>query len=74
MCWPDPGEEPAVKTTILDDDTAAKRAAKHWTREQEVKVGAGDLDVVDGWITLRRWTSGAAAVCKQTAGWHSEVT
>jgi len=53
MCWPDPGEEPAVKTAILDDDTAAKRAAKHWAREKEVKVGAGVLDVVDGWITLR---------------------
>jgi len=28
MCWPDPGEEPAVKTTILEDDATAKRAAE----------------------------------------------
>jgi hypothetical protein len=27
MCWPDPGEKPAVKTNILEDDAAAKRAA-----------------------------------------------
>jgi len=30
MCWPDPGEEPAIKTTILEDDTMAKRAAALW--------------------------------------------
>jgi len=28
MRWPDPGERPAVKTTILEDDTAANRAAE----------------------------------------------
>jgi hypothetical protein len=27
MCWPDPGEKPAVKTIVLEDDAAAKRAA-----------------------------------------------
>jgi len=27
MCWTAPGEKPAVKTTILEDDTKAKRAA-----------------------------------------------
>jgi hypothetical protein len=27
MSWPDPGEEPAVKTIILKDDAAAKREA-----------------------------------------------
>jgi len=27
MRWPDPWEKTAVKTTILDDDAAAKRAA-----------------------------------------------
>jgi hypothetical protein len=32
MCWPDPGEEPAVKTTILEDDAAAMRAAELWAR------------------------------------------
>jgi hypothetical protein len=24
ICWPEPGEMPAVKTTILEDDAAAK--------------------------------------------------
>jgi len=27
MCWLDPGEKPAVNTTILEDDTEANRAA-----------------------------------------------
>jgi len=27
MCWPDPGEETAVKTMIQEDDSVAKRAA-----------------------------------------------
>jgi len=41
MNWPAPGEEPVVRTIILDDDTAAKRAAQRWAREKEAKVGAG---------------------------------
>ena len=41
MRWPRPDEEPAVKTLILSDDTAAKREAKRWAREREAKVGAG---------------------------------
>jgi len=30
----DAGEKPAVKTTILEDDTADKRAAKLWETEK----------------------------------------
>jgi hypothetical protein len=30
MCWPDPGEESVAKAIILDNDVAAKRAAKLW--------------------------------------------
>jgi hypothetical protein len=37
MCWADPGEKPAVKTTILEDDNAAKRALKVWAKENEGK-------------------------------------
>jgi len=35
------GEESGVRTIILDDNTAAKRAAQRWAREKEAKVGAG---------------------------------
>jgi hypothetical protein len=41
MNWPAPGEEPAVRTTILDDTAAAKSAAQRWTRENEAKIRAG---------------------------------
>jgi len=37
--WPDPGEKPVVKTTILEEDSMAKRAAERWARE---KVGKGE--------------------------------
>jgi muconolactone delta-isomerase len=33
----DPREEPAVKTTILEDDAAAKRAAELWAREKKAR-------------------------------------
>jgi len=36
-----PGEESVVRTTILDDTTAAKRTAQRWAREKEAKIGAG---------------------------------
>jgi len=75
MCWPAPGEEPAVKTTILDDDAAAKRAAERWAREKEGKSGSG------AWVW---WTDGsqtddgrvgATAVClTETAGRSSAAT
>ena len=63
MRWPDPGEKPAVKTTILEDATQAKRAAELWAKEKEGKSGSG---------TCTWWTDGsrtdhervgAAAVC-----------
>jgi hypothetical protein len=41
MSWPAPGEEPVVKTIILDDKSTAKKAAQRWAREKEAKVGAG---------------------------------
>ena len=63
MCWPDPEEEPAVKTVILSDDVAVKREGTRWAREKEVKVGAG----VWMWWTDGLQTDygrvGAAAVC-----------
>jgi hypothetical protein len=37
MRRPDPGEKPAVKTTILEDDAAAEL----WAREKEGKAGSG---------------------------------
>jgi hypothetical protein len=36
-----PWKEAAVKTKILDDKVAAKRAAKQWAREKEGKAGSG---------------------------------
>jgi hypothetical protein len=41
MNWPAPDEEPAVRTTILDDTAAANSAAQRWAREKEDKIGAG---------------------------------
>jgi len=41
MSWPAPGEEPGVKTIILDDKSTAKRATQHWAKEKEAKVGVG---------------------------------
>jgi len=64
MNWPTPGEESVVRTIILDDDTAANRAAQRWAREKEAKVGAG----VGMWWTDGSLSDdgrvGAAAVCK----------
>jgi len=39
--WPPLAEESVVRTTILDDTTAAKCAAQRWARENDAKVGAG---------------------------------
>jgi len=50
MRWPDPGEKPAVKTTILEDDTEAKRAAELWAKEKEEMSGSG---------TWTWWTGGS---------------
>jgi hypothetical protein len=64
MSWPAPGEELVVKTIILDDDGAAKRAVQCWAKEKEAKVRVG----VWMWWTDRSrsddsWV-GAIAVCK----------
>jgi len=64
MSWPAPGEESVVRTVILDDATAAKRAVQHWAREKEANVGAG---VWMWWTDAPRSDDGrvgAAAVCK----------
>ena len=55
MCWPNLDEEPAIKTVVLSDDTAAKREAVRWAREREAKVGAGVWmwTVVDRRIAIR---------------------
>ena len=62
--WPPPGAESVVRTTILDDTTAAKRAVQRWAREKEAKVGAG----VWMWLTDGSRSDdgrvGAAVVCK----------
>jgi len=42
MRWPNPDEEPAVKTVILSEDTAAKKEVIRWPRDREAKVGTGD--------------------------------
>jgi hypothetical protein len=41
MSWPAPGEEPAIRTTTLDDTAAGKSAARRWAREKEAKIGTG---------------------------------
>jgi hypothetical protein len=69
MFWLDPGEEPAVKTIILDDDAAAKRAAKPWGRDMEGKAGSGTwMWWTDGFRT-EDGRVGAAAVCVNVDGW-----
>jgi len=71
MNWPAPGEEPAVRTTILDDTTAAKSAAQRWAREKEAKVTEG---VWMWWTDGSRSDDGrvgAAAVCKHGNEWRS---
>ena len=67
--WPPPGEESVVRTSILDDTTAAKR--QHWAREKEAKVGAG---VWMWWTDGSRSEDGqlgAASVCKHGNQWRS---
>jgi hypothetical protein len=71
MSWPAPGEESVVRTLILDDDTAAKRAVQRWARENAAKVGAG---VWMWWTDGSRSDDGqvgAAAVSKHGNEWRS---
>jgi len=74
MNWPASGEEPVVRTIILDDDTTAKGAMQHWAREKEAIIRAG----ISMW-----WTDGsrsddgrggAAAVCKHRNEWRSRCS
>ena len=71
MSWPAPGEEPVVKTIILDDKSTAKRAVQRWAREKEAKVGVG----VWMWWTEGSHSDdgrvGAAAVCKHGTEWRT---
>jgi len=64
MNWPAPGEEPAVRTTILDNTTPAKSPARRWAEEEQAKIGAG----VWMWWTDGSCSDhgrvGATAVCK----------
>jgi len=69
--WLALGEEPVVRTTILDDTTAAKSAAQRWAREKEAKIGAG---VWMWWTDGSRSDDGqvgAAALCKHGNEWRS---
>jgi len=64
MTWLAPCEESVVRTIILDDHTATKRAVQHWAREKEAKVRAG---VWMWWTDGSRSDDGRvgpAAVCK----------
>jgi hypothetical protein len=41
MSWLTPGQDSVFRTVILDDASAAKRAAQYWATEHEAKLGAG---------------------------------
>jgi len=68
MCWPDPEDKPVVKTTTLQDDTEAKRAAERGAREKEGNSGTGTWT---WWTEASRTdneTVGAAVVCPNGYG------
>ena len=50
MCGTYPGEKPAVRNTMLEDDAAAPRAAEPWATRKESKAGYG---------TWTWWTDGS---------------
>jgi len=69
MCWPDPAEKPAVKTAILEDDTAAKSAAEVWARRNEIMAVSGTWTWwMDGSPTYYGWVV-AATACSNRDGW-----
>jgi len=71
MCWPAPGEEPVVKTIILDDKSTAMSAPQPLAREKEANIEAG---VWMWWTDGSRGDDGrvgAAAVCKHDNEWRS---
>ena len=69
MYWPEPGEMPAVKTTILQDDTAAQSPDAQYARQME-SMGATGIWM---WRSARSLTDdgsvGAAMVCLYWHGW-----
>jgi ribonuclease HI len=74
MNWPAPGEESVVRTVILNDATAAMRAAQRWAIEKEAKVGVG---VWMWWTDGSRSDDGrvgAVAVCKHRDEWRSHCS
>jgi len=69
LCWPDPGVEPEVKTTILEDGATAMRATKLWATRQDSKAGSGKrMWWTDGFRT-DDGRVGATAVCLNGDGW-----
>jgi len=58
MCWPDPLEEPSVKSTILEDDAAARIATELWTTSNECMVRSGTWT---WWTDRSRTDSGRVA-------------
>jgi hypothetical protein len=74
MSCPAPGDEPVVKSIILDDKSTAKSAARRWAREKDAKVRVG----VWVWSTDRRRSDdgrvGAAAVCKHSNEWRTRCS
>jgi len=48
MCWPDSGQEPTVKITILEDDTLSKSGA-------EARNGRGEVvPACSEWMGLKQ--------------------
>jgi hypothetical protein len=69
LCWPDPGEKPAVETTVLEDDATEKRAAELWVQSKQCKAGSGTWSWwTDGSPTNVRIV-GAADVCLNGDSW-----
>ena len=71
MRWPNPDQEPAVKTVKVSENTAAKREAIRWAREKEAKVGAGVWMWWTDGLRSNDHRVGAAAVCKQGDRWKA---
>jgi len=74
MSWPAPGEESVVRTVILYNATAAKRAEQRCARGKEATVGAG---VWMWWTDGSRSDDGVvecAAVCNNRDKWRSRLS
>jgi hypothetical protein len=69
MRWPDHGEKPAYKTTLLRDGTEAKRAAELWPREMEGKSGSGTWTWWTDELRMDDEKVAAAKVCLKRDGW-----